>query len=249
MELVTTVRDALGWEETITLIESLPPSTNEMPWMREQHALAIAKTGDKKQGKSGVQTTAIASLQQLIKELGETPERLGLIAGRYKSLWSAAKKTRGAAGLDEPGVLERQHLSRAIEFYERGMLRDYNEYFCSCNLPSLLRERADDGDVERAAIVEHFIIAACERARALGTEDEYLKPTLLGAAFRAGDVATATSITRDIERDGPAAWQLEATLADLRIAVNQNSDADKRTKLGALCARLERTLPSAVYAP
>jgi len=249
VELVTTVRDVLGWGETVTLIESLPPSTHEMPWMREQHALAVAKSGDKQPGTGGVQTTAIASLQQLIKELGETPERLGLIAGRYKRLWSAAKKAREATSLNEPSVLERQHLSRAIEFYERGMLRDYNEYFCSCNLPALLRERADEGDVERAAVIEHFIIAACERARALGTADEFLKPTLLGAAFRAGDLATATSITRDIERDGPSDWQLEATLADLQVAVNQIGDGDKRAKLGALCARLERTLPSAGNSP
>lgn len=249
VELVTTVRDALGWADTVKLIDSLPASTHQLPWMREQYALAIAKGGDKLTGHGGEQASAIASLQQLMKELGETPERLGLIAGRYKTLWNAEKTVREAAGLIAPSALERQQLSRAIEFYERGMLRDYNAYFCACNIPALLRERADDGDVERAAIVEYFIIAACERARALGTGDEYLKPTLLGAAFRAGDLATATSITRDVERDGPAAWQLQATLADLHLAVSQTSDLDKRTKLGALCARLERTLPPAGISP
>ena len=249
VELVTTVRDALGWADTVKLIDSLPPSTHELSWMREQYALAVAKGGDSANGKGGEQASAIASLQQLMKELGETPERLGLIAGRYKTLWKKEKTARQAKNLTEPSVLERQQLSRAIEFYERGMLRDYNEYFCSCNLPALLRERADDGDIERAAVIEHFIIAACERARALGTGDEYLRPTLLGAAFRAGDLVTATSITRDIERDGPAAWQLEATLADLHLAASQNSDGDKRAKLGALCARLERTLPSAGNSP
>ncbi|MEO7361038.1 MAG: TRAFs-binding domain-containing protein [Gemmatimonadaceae bacterium] len=243
VELVTTVRDVLGWGETVKLIESLPPSTHEMPWMREQYALAVAKRSESVTTKGAEQAGVIASLHQLIKELGETPERLGLIAGRYKALWNTEKKARQAAHLTEPGVLERQLLSRAIEFYERGMLRDYNAYFCSGNLPALLRERADDGDIERAAVVEHFVLAACDRARALGTGDEYLKPTLLAAAFRAGDLTTAASITRDIERDGPADWQLEATLADLHLAVHQTSDGDQRATLGALCARLERTLP------
>lgn len=238
VELVTTVRDSLGWADTVKLIESLPPATRELPWMREQYALAIAKGGDP--------VTAIGSLKQLMVDLGETPERLGLVAGRYKTLWKAERKSRVAAGQTEPTVLERQHLSHAIDYYERGMQRDYNEYFCACNIPSLLRERGEEGDVERAAVLEHFVVAACERARVLSTGDEYLEPTLLGAAFRAGDVSTASSLTREIERDDAATWKLETTIADLRLAVDQTTDADKRAKLDTLCKRLERLLPATV---
>ncbi len=234
VELVGVVRDVIGWAETLRFIESLPKSSRDVTWIREQYCLAVAKAGDP--------TRAIGLLEQLMADLGETPERLGLVGGRYKTLRREDLKKRIAAQDTIPSVDEGQYLDRAIEYYRRGMERDCNEYFCSCNLPSLLRTRGDEGDAEHATVVEHFVVAACERARVLGTGDEYLLPTLLGAAFRSGDITRATLLTRDVEREGPAAWKLATTLGDLRDATSQTEDEPRRLKLDALCTRLARLL-------
>ena len=108
---------------------------------------------------------------------------------------------------------------------------DYNEYFCSCNLPQLLRARGEEGDVERAVVIEHFVIAACERARVRGSADLYLRPTLLGAAFRAGDVKQATKLANQVKLEGAARWQLRSLIDDLLEAIRQTRDADIRAKL------------------
>ena len=88
---------------------------------------------------SGNHFQAIAELDTLIKTLGPTPERLGLMGGRYKRL---VKATSSAA--------EKRHaLASAIESYERGMQLDLNLYYCSSNLPRLYRARSRVGDEEQ----------------------------------------------------------------------------------------------------
>src|SRR5262249_18421211 len=130
----------------------------------------------------------------------------------------------------------------AIAEYARGMELDLNAYYCSSNLPLLLRTRGEPGDAERATVVEHFVVGACDRARALGSADEWLRPTLLGAAFRAGAVAAADRLARDVAQEGPARWQLETTLGDLRFAVERIVPDDKRGPLQAIYERLAAML-------
>jgi hypothetical protein len=72
---------------------------------------------------------------------------------------------------------------------------------------------------------------ACERAKARGAQDEWLNPTLLGLAFDAGDAATARRLVADVRREGPAAWKLDSTLADLERSVAQVADAGHRAAL------------------
>ena len=45
---------------------------------------------------------------------------------------------------------------------------DLNQYYCSCNLPRLYRQRKLNGDEVRAGIVAKVVLAACERAEKLG---------------------------------------------------------------------------------
>ncbi|GCC46048.1 hypothetical protein chiPu_0029944, partial [Chiloscyllium punctatum] len=75
---------------------------------------------------------------------------------------------------------------QAIDCYERGMRLDFNAYYCSSNLPRLYRARAEKGDEDLAQDTVRFAIAACERARSLKLADEWLRPTLLAAAFDLG---------------------------------------------------------------
>ncbi len=231
-ELLTLVRDELGWSDTLTFVQALPASTRELPLVREQELLAFAE--------SGKHLEAIGLLETLVATRGDSPERQGIIGGRYKRLWNAAQKERVGRGEDRPTVDERRYLTKAIEHYTHGMELDYNRYYCSSNLPLLLRARARPGDADRAALVDQFVLAACDRALKRGEHDEWLRPTLLGAAFRACDVAKAQELAELIEQEGAARWKLDSTLIDLQLAVQQAAGHDAHDDLQAVYETLRQ---------
>ena len=181
---------------------------------------------------------AIASLVELNAQYGDTPERLGLIGGRYKRLWRAARAKRLEAGGDQASPDEWHYLEEAVDHYTSGMELDYNEYYCSSNIAQLLLARGDAGDAERAVIIDHFVQAACERAISRGEDDEWTRPTLLGAAFRSGDVAKAQELAKRIRREGVVAWQLEASLDDLREAAESATETEMSALL-RICEELK----------
>ena len=212
-ELLTLVRDELNWSDVLAFAQSLPANTRALPTVQEQELLALAE--------SGQPLDAIGRLETLVASHGDSAERQGLIGGRYKRLWKQEQKQRIASGQTASSADERRYLNKAIEHYTRGMEIDFNLYYCSSNLPLLLRARDRKGDKERAAIVDQFVLAACARALERGEQDEWLRPTLLGAAFRACDGEKARELADQVEEEGGATWKLAATLADLEAALRQ----------------------------
>ena len=135
--------DEIGWQEALDFAEKLPETTRALPVIRKQSLLALAETGSPEQ--------AIAQLEALVTEIGDSPERQGLIGGRHKRLWRNARDARIARKEKRPDLEEKRHLEKAIEHYRLGMELDYNQYYCSCNLPQLLRSRGRRGDEQRAS--------------------------------------------------------------------------------------------------
>jgi hypothetical protein len=224
LELLYLIRDCTGWERTLQFIDSLPPELREQPLIKEQRALAQSNDGD--------HHAAIGALKALIDVAGDTSERRGLLGGRYKRLYRA-----------EPDpVCKAAYLDQAITEYEAGMQLDLNDYYPSSNLARLYRTRNDEDDEQKARVAAAVAAVGCERARAKGGKDPWLKPTLLAAAFDAGDVARAKQLALEVRRDGPAAWQLEITLADCKVAARLQEDP-VRGKLLEIAAQLEALLP------
>jgi hypothetical protein len=231
IDLLYLLRDCTDWETTLAFINELPESLQRMPFVQEQRALAQAKTGD--------HLGSIGALESLMKDFGETSERRGIIGGSYKKLMSAT---------DDP-VLVKRYLSLAIENYERGMYLDLNDYFPSSNLARLYRARNKKGDDKRVLVSAAVTEVACERARRNNSADPWLKPTLLGAAFDAGDVDTARDLAEEVGQDGPAAWHLDSTLADLERAIGFVEDPESAADLAGICAELRALLPKPVAGP
>ncbi len=216
------VQNTADWKAIVDFVGKLPARFAEQPDVRELLAFAIGQAGDNAQ--------AIAGLQTLVEMLGPTPERLGLLGGRYKRM------ARSAASDGEKQL----YLARAIDSYEKGMDLDLNAYYCSGNLPRLYRERMHRGDEERAQTVLRLVIAATERAKRRDATDEWARPTLLGAAFDAADADKAEELADDVALEGAARWKLESTLNDLKVSVQQVKDEGLHARLLAVIARLER---------
>jgi hypothetical protein len=224
VEVVLALRDYADWRDVVAYIDGLAPNLRELPAMQEQRALACSQEGDHQQ--------AIAALKALVQLKGATPERCGLLGGRYKRLYQAAATAGDRAS----------YLKQAIDWYERGMMLDLNEYYCASNLPRLYQTRGKPGDVDSAGNVQALLVLACERAKARNAADEWLRPTLLGAAFDVGNLEKASQLTDEVIEEGAQRWKLASTIADLRVSVSQLHDPDKKLGFGQLLARLEALL-------
>lgn len=231
IEMIVHIRDQLGdWQALLDFIAELDPVIRDLPFVEEQRLLAVAKTGD--------HATAIAHMERLVALRGATPERLGIIGGRYKRLWRDARTARQEAGATRPSVEERRYLMQALDNYERGMMLDFNEYYCSCNVPPLLLARGKPGDAERARMIDHLVVAACNRAIDRGEDDAWTRPTLLGAAFRAGDEDVSSDLIDRIAMDGTATWKLDATIEDMEGLITTVDDNAQSEILQGILAQL-----------
>ena len=225
LALVLLLRDSVDaptdWAIVLDFVHKLPKKFADEPEMQENRAFAAAQTGNDLQ--------AIGELETLIQVAGPTPERLGLMGGRYKRL------AKTAASEAE----QRRALATAIEYYEKGMELDLNAYYCSSNLPRLYRTRARAGDEERAQTVLRLVIAACERAKRLNLAGEWLRPTLLAAAFDLGDADKADELSDQVIDEGQSRWKVNSVLGDLENSALQVSDAAKRARLFAVIDRIK----------
>ncbi len=212
---------AADWQTVIDFIDSLPPELRAMHDFTEQRALALSNAGRL--------LDAVAALQALVDSAGPTPERLGLLGGRFARL---------ARNATDPADRQRA-LAQAIDHYERGMELDLNEYYCASNLPRLYRQRKRKGDEERAQNVLRLVIAACERARRRQATDPWLRATLLGAAFDASDADKAEELADEVESEGAARWKLDSVLGALEASLALVTDADVRERLQAVVDRLK----------
>jgi len=216
--------ETLGaWQRIVSLVALLPPAVASEPKALELLNLARSKLGN--------HVEAIAALEILIQSFGSTSEREGLLGGRYKKLYSQA------TGSDKT-----RYLNSAIKHYELGMMQDLNDYFPSSNLPRLYRVRGAPGDLKKATDVASVVYYACERARRRNLSDEWLRPTLLGAAFDAADVGAATALLAEIEQEGPAPWRLDTLIADLDLSLQYAPDEARRTALSEIVTRLRALL-------
>ncbi|MGB8175237.1 MAG: TRAFs-binding domain-containing protein [Pseudolabrys sp.] len=213
---------AANWTVLLDFVRKLPPRFADEPEIQENRAFAAAQAGNDVQ--------AIAELETLIDLIGPTPERLGLLGGRYKRLANVAAASEAE---------RRQALDKAIGYYEQGVELDLNAYYCSSNLPRLYRKRAKPGDDERAQTVLRLAIAACERARRLQVADEWVRPTLLGTAFDLGDPDKAEELADAIVAEGAPKWKVNSVLHDLEDSTVQVSDTAKRARLSAVIDRIK----------
>jgi hypothetical protein len=199
---------------------TLPREFREQAEAREQLVFAAAyKTN---------LAEVIAELETLIATNGPTPERLGMLGGRYRRLMYEAPT---------PGERLR-YLNKAIEAYEQGMDLDLNDYYCSAPLPHLYRMRNRKGDEARALRVSTLAIAAAERLIRRGVADEWLRPGLLQAAFDAQDMDKAEQLADDVGAEGTSAWKVETTRWALEDSAARVTDSTKRARLLAVIARL-----------
>jgi len=224
LDLTRLLRDTRQWAAALAFIDGLPSRIKEIPIMREQRALVL--------GKAGRPLEAIAELETLIRVGADSSERSGLLGGRYKALYE------GAADAQSKSV----YLNKAIASYERGMMLDLNDYYPSSNLPRLYRERKQSGDETKAVMTANLALVACNRSRKRNPDDPWALPTLLGAAFDAGNVPTARKLLDEFQQASAAPFPIDSTIPDLRRSLALLMDAETSSGLASILAEFQRLL-------
>jgi hypothetical protein len=225
IEIAILIRDNLTWEELETFITDLPESIRKTPFLEEQLLLAQSKKAD------GNHLATIAGIERMIVSDGDTPERRGIIGGRYKELWRVEKQMRKDNQIDDPTQPENAYLDAAIENYSHGMDLDFNEYYCSSNLPILLKSRGEDGDLDKANFAATLTVAAIQRKMLRGEEDEWARPTLLVAAFFSGVETKIKELLTLIRKENPSPWEIKTALNDISDAIELHADPALRNRL------------------
>jgi hypothetical protein len=224
IEVMRLLRDCAGWEDMLEYIDTrIPETLRQSNAIAEQRLLALSNTSS--------QEEAVAHLKLLIKKVGPSSERYGLLGGRYKRL------ARDAA---DQGNEQEAHrfLNKAIESYELGMQQDLNDYYPTGNLPVLLRQRNRPGDIERAKFAAALTVAACQRQIQLGIADEWVPPTLLAHAFATENVSTAAVWADTVNDENHSKWKLDSTINDIRVAISLVTDSDTKNQLTSIADRL-----------
>ena len=72
--------------------------------------------------------------------------------------------------------------------------------------------------------------------------DEWVRPTLLGMAFDAGDLAQAEALAAEVEQEGAVAWKLATTIKDLEVSVSQQTNPEVKRGLETVLGGLEALL-------
>jgi tetratricopeptide (TPR) repeat protein len=224
LEIMYLLRDYAEWQDALAFIDGLPQPIRALPVVHEQRCLVQSKTGN--------HLEAIGALEELIKTSGATSEREGLLGGRYKKLYASATDPADKA----------RYLNLAIKHYENGMKLDLNDYYPTCNLPRLYLARGKRGDEDRARAAAEVARIACERARERNPNDEWVRPTLLGMAFDAGDVTAAEELADQVLEEGAARWKLDTTINDLEFAISHANDAETQRGLQRILDQLKKLL-------
>jgi hypothetical protein len=207
-------------QQVIELLNRLPANTMAVPEIQEQHALLLSQTGSDQD--------AVAHLLKLIETLGPTPERQGLLGGRFKRL-----------ALKADNATDRQaFLNKAIKSYEDGMYLDINSYYCSSNLARLYRARGKRDDERKALNTSALVLMACERAQRRQVMDDWLLPTQLSAAFDLRDEAQAESFMDALLDQELEDWKRNSVRADLDLSTSQCADEAMQSALRAISERL-----------
>ena len=202
-ELFGLIRDVLGWQALIDFYAKLPEESRQLPFFREQIALAKCKTGDTAE--------AISEMKTLIAHHGQSAERSSLLGWFYKHRYFEL----------DSGPDKTLALNAAIKHYEKGFKLDLNDYGCARNLLVLYPLRNQEGDADAAATMAAHILHVCDHKELLNNHDKRVPAARLLVAFHAQNIDQAKSLADGVALASLANWELALCIDFLEMLVEQ----------------------------
>ena len=84
---------------------------------------------------------------------------------------------------------------------------------------------------KRQSFLISLLNYATQRKIDRNEDDGWARSTMLGTAFRIGDVNEVARLSREVAQEGPSAWQLQTTLHDIEHTINLLPDSKLKQEL------------------
>jgi tetratricopeptide (TPR) repeat protein len=200
VELLLAYRDLEAWSEEIALIERLPHELRQGVTVRQQLAMALSRRNG-----PGDREEAIAVLERLLREDGESPETYGILGRVYKAQWRDAR--------DSDPLVADAALQAAIDAYVAGFTTDPRSFYPGVNALSLLVAQGTPEALERVQELLPMVSFAVGRRGGVASTDYWLVATALELAVIAEDEKQAVRAAGRARLVRSQPW-MRATTAD-----------------------------------
>ena len=226
IDIYLSYRAVEAWSEMIALYEDMPADVQAAALARQQLALALNR-----RDQPGDRRRAIAVLDQLIRDQGDSAETLGILGRIRKDQYKQAKATDDA-GADG-------YLALAIEAYRRGFEAEPADYYPGVNAITLLLQRQDDearSEIDRLAPLVTF---AAVRRGGEKASDYWTVATVMELACVNRDYALAERCNRRALALADEGWMFATTAANLRLIEHLRAGEDGADRVASIAETLE----------
>ena len=226
VDLLLSYRATEAWDQLISLQERMPADVSGAPIVRQQLAFALNRrnSGDDRD-------QAILVLEDLIGELGDSAETLGILGRIHKDRYTEAKEKSDAAA---PGYLD-----LAIEAYTRGFEAEPADYYPGVNALTLLLQKNDEPSRQEISRLAPLVTYAAVRRGGEKARDYWTAATVLELACISGDYGLAERVLpRVLSFSGMEAWMYRTTLRNLQLLANTRDETGGGSRIANIIKKL-----------
>lgn len=227
LEFYLGYRDLEAWDAMIALYEAMPGNVKAVSVARQQLALALNRRngpGDRKR--------AVAELEALLGDEGETAETLGILGRIYKDRYREAAE-------DEP-ILAAGWLDQAIAAYTRGFEAEPLDFYPGVNAITLLLQKGDAAALAEADRLAPLVTFAAVRKGGPESSDYWTVATVIELACTGRDYDLAERcLPRALTLEKTEAWMLRTTAANLRLIADLRAGEGGSDRVGKVAGTLE----------
>ena len=220
IDIYLSYRAIEAFDRMIELYETMPVPVKASALARQQLGFAFNRRNEPDD-----RDRAIAELNRLLDEQGDSAETLGVLERVYKDKYIDAKK----AG--DPSV--GGWLDRAIEAYTRGFEAEPADYYPGVNAINLSLQKGDEKALEEVDRLTPLVTFAAVRRGGEKADDYWTVATVLELACAGHDYELAKRCTSRALTFDNEAWMFETTTGNLRLI-----ESLRGTRMGSRRLRL-----------
>lgn len=227
IDIYLSYRAIEAFDQMIGLYEQMPAAVRASALARQQLGFALNRRNG-----PGDRDRAIAELERLLKEQGDSAETLGILGRVYKDQYSEARKADDftAAGW----------LDRAIETYTRGFEAEPADYYPGVNAINLCLQKGDEDALKEVDRLTPLVTFAAVRRGGEKADDYWTVATVLELACAGRDYGLAGRCTGRALTLANEPWMFETTARNLRLIQSLRQDEDGIDQMGKMATALEQ---------
>ena len=202
IDCMLTYRSLEAFNEMISFIGKLPVYVQQTVMVQEQFAFALNRTGTRESRQK-----AIAVLEKLIGEKGDSSETNGILGRVYKDLFTDAVKTGNE-------ILASAYLDKALETYMKGFKADWRDAYPGINALMLIGLKGNLEEVNKLSpVVEFAVLRKMERKE----PDYWDYASLLEIAVIRNDEADIQKYLLKALTASSYMWMKKTTINNLKL--------------------------------